>query len=406
MKKGFTLIELLAVILILGIIALIAIPQVTNVIEKSREQANLRSLESHIHNIENNLGINMLNSLSLKGEYSFEELSFSKYPENDEIRCESYNINKVHVESASNCLINGKNYCFSESRAISCESLGDLDGLVLKRVNEIRNTANTDISKRTGNIYYVSSDGSDSNDGLSEATPFKTLLPLHNMSVARKLADGSTILLKDGDFIRSAMLSVYADDILIGSYGDIRKGKPTLTRSMYDGAKDGNWIEVKPNIWKYQLPDGNTYIKADVGVIWLFCNKENKNCTNSMNTLDKKFMFTQKITTNSSYDETNLDSKIDTILTNDLEFYHAGHCSSTTGGTSGKDIYLYSIGNPKERFDEIEFANGGGIVFQSPAATGEINNIKIEFMGFHGFNAYTISNLKVSNLGNVSLLVL
>ncbi len=39
MKKGFTLIELLAVILILGIIALIAIPTVTNIIEEARRGA-------------------------------------------------------------------------------------------------------------------------------------------------------------------------------------------------------------------------------------------------------------------------------------------------------------------------------------------------------------------------------
>ena len=37
MKKGFTLIELLAVILILGIIALIAIPTVNNIIGEAKE---------------------------------------------------------------------------------------------------------------------------------------------------------------------------------------------------------------------------------------------------------------------------------------------------------------------------------------------------------------------------------
>ena len=38
-KKGFTLIELLAVIVILAIIMVIAVPQILNVIDKSRDSA-------------------------------------------------------------------------------------------------------------------------------------------------------------------------------------------------------------------------------------------------------------------------------------------------------------------------------------------------------------------------------
>lgn len=46
-KKGFTLVELLAVIVILAIIALIATQIVINVVNESREKANLRSIESY-----------------------------------------------------------------------------------------------------------------------------------------------------------------------------------------------------------------------------------------------------------------------------------------------------------------------------------------------------------------------
>ena len=44
MKKGFTLVELLAVIVILGVIAVIIIPKVTNSLKESEEKTNLASI--------------------------------------------------------------------------------------------------------------------------------------------------------------------------------------------------------------------------------------------------------------------------------------------------------------------------------------------------------------------------
>ena len=52
MKKGFTLIELLAVISLLAIVALIATPIILNVIDDSKESANLRSIEGYARAIE------------------------------------------------------------------------------------------------------------------------------------------------------------------------------------------------------------------------------------------------------------------------------------------------------------------------------------------------------------------
>lgn len=61
-KKGFTLIELLAVIVILAIIMVIAVPQILNVIDKSRESAwesNIKMIEEAIETNEALITTNM-----------------------------------------------------------------------------------------------------------------------------------------------------------------------------------------------------------------------------------------------------------------------------------------------------------------------------------------------------------
>ena len=63
-KKGFTLIELLAVILILGIIALIAIPQVTNVIGTAHKGAVETSAKHYIDAVTNKIALSKLETSS------------------------------------------------------------------------------------------------------------------------------------------------------------------------------------------------------------------------------------------------------------------------------------------------------------------------------------------------------
>lgn len=264
----------------------------------------------------------------------------------------------------------------------------------LNRVSAIRNTPNTDISNRTGNIYYVSNTGDDSNDGLSESTPIKTLQKVNQLLSAGTISDNSTILLKNGD-VFDGQLAMERNNVLIGSYGDISKGKPTLTRSSIDGAKEGNWVEIKPNIWKYTLNNSDEVFSDNVGVIWAFCNKGNSNCSKSMSTINKTFEYTQMITTKSNYDEANIENKIDTILKNDLEFYHVGHPKRYT--KTGKQIYLYSTSNPATRFDEIRFSLDGSIITTEPGHDSKIDNLKIQFAGSHAISGGSQSNLSVTN---------
>ncbi len=65
MKKGFTLIELLAVIVILGIIAVITTPLIMGVIEDARKSAALSSAQGYVEAVEQSI---MESELDLEGE--------------------------------------------------------------------------------------------------------------------------------------------------------------------------------------------------------------------------------------------------------------------------------------------------------------------------------------------------
>ena len=71
-QQGFTLIELLAVIVVLAIIALIATPQILNVVEKARKGAAKSSALGYIDAVEKQIMVNQLNENPeiLDGEYS------------------------------------------------------------------------------------------------------------------------------------------------------------------------------------------------------------------------------------------------------------------------------------------------------------------------------------------------
>ena len=114
-NKGFTLIELLAVIVILAIIALIAVPILLNVIEKSRDEANERSIELYADAIKNGLATYQLHNDDEvpTGTYSSETLPFTvNY--NGDVECDSIKIRENKKLTLSNCKVNGEevNYIY------------------------------------------------------------------------------------------------------------------------------------------------------------------------------------------------------------------------------------------------------------------------------------------------------
>ena len=138
MKKGFTLIELLAVILILGIIALIAVPQVTNTIEKSKKGAAETSAKHYIDAVTNAIGLNQLDEDEANdindGTHSVSELTV-------DISGEAPQSGTVVIEEGSvknaNFVINGYNVVCTGKGKCSATKQGKGNYVYYQKVTEI-----------------------------------------------------------------------------------------------------------------------------------------------------------------------------------------------------------------------------------------------------------------------------
>ena len=118
MKKGFTLVELLAVIVILALIALITIPVILNVVEKSKVKTYQRSIDSYGRAVEKGIAEYMMDNegsnLSNITISMLEQQNYIKY-EGNTVSCSptESGINPDKTVYLKSCTVNGESVSYT-----------------------------------------------------------------------------------------------------------------------------------------------------------------------------------------------------------------------------------------------------------------------------------------------------
>ena len=111
---------------------------------------------------------------------------------------------------------------------------------------KILNSENTeDLYKISGIKYYISSsEGDDSNDGLSPETALKTIDGMNKILPT----EGDAILFKRGDTFRFSKEIFTYNTFTYGAYGE--GPKPKIYGSPENYAQNNSWKKHKENVWK------------------------------------------------------------------------------------------------------------------------------------------------------------
>ncbi len=261
--------------------------------------------------------------------------------------------------------------------------VAELDILEKKRIDEIRSSASMSLDGVTGDIYYVSPNGDDSNDGTSEQSPFKTI----KMAISASQS-GDAVLLERGGLWREKF--TVPKGVTVSAYGT--GDKPKVYGSPENGANPDKWTLVYYNedtgarIWRYENDK-----MTDVGTLVLdggegFAMKEIPT--------SKGNSFVVRGTTDVLF-----DYRVE--LDKNFEFFHRANSVVSNGiinaSTAVGPLYFRcDNGNPGTVFDSIEFNTKGNVVGIG-GANVTIDNLCIMYGGSHGIGAGTVTNLTVTN---------
>ena len=247
------------------------------------------------------------------------------------------------------------------------ELICGIDEVAKKRIDEIRSTP-TDITV-TGKTYYVSADGDDSADGLTESTAWRTL----GRASTDELLPGDGVFFRRGDLFRGQLT--------------VRKG---VTYSAYgEGAK--------PKIygWDKNSADPALWKKTDAKGVWEYAEKYTIDIGNIV--FDDKTN-ARKVIRSDEADGSHLDFRANRVfndyhdLSEDMTFYH------DYKGT-GKLYLRCNAGNPGALCDDIEMAKKQHTVnaIGGKADGVTIDNLEIAYTGSHGIGVGSSKGLTVTN---------
>lgn len=213
-------------------------------------------------------------------------------------------------------------------------------------------------------VFYVSPNGSDTNDGRSPSKPWKTL------EKANSAPNGSVILIECGSMWRGYFGT--RSNLTYSHYGDTAKGLPIFNGSSQNYADASLWKKTEyENVWECTVKFNN------VGIVAFDHDYSVGNYTAKVG----KMLFDRS---NLTLNQKNLDE--------DLEFY----CNTTRSGKNVDTLYVYSVsGNPGERFHSIEIGENRSCIGMADNVV--IDGVRVMYSGAIAVGSGDLKGTTVKN---------
>lgn len=271
---------------------------------------------------------------------------------------------KLYTEIISKYADENGNLPGENESVISPYTLNLLRKQTDSRIKQIKNTKNLTVPNGA-TVYYVCANGSDTNNGKSPETAFKSIERVNNLN----LKAGDYVLFERGGIYRGQLNAF--PGVTYSAYGNGEK--PIITPSPENGAVASKWLNLSNNVWVYQ-----TAFETDVGSVvfnagesfgsW-WCPLPDENGTMRDYLTGTPW---------SSY----------VSLNEDLAFWY---------DSATKKVYLCSEENPGKRFNSIEFGINKLSINVLDGAGTTIDNLSIKYAGHGGIVGSDIEDLTIKN---------